>query len=115
MNTNKKFLRTVPLLVILGCGCTPAATQPGLTPSAILSVATPTPTEILPTATSIPKVLLPVRGLYTQFDRRGYPSQYWSGQVIREFNDYDEVVGHTVKEEVALQLDEMRAMGVRPG
>ena len=56
--------------------------------------------------------LLPVRGLYVQFERRGWSSEYWSGQVIQQFDTVDQVVGHTVREEVALQLDEMVKMGV---
>lgn len=55
---------------------------------------------------------LAVKGLYVQFEQRGWPSGYFSGQAIREFNDYDAVVGHTVKQEIALQLDEMKALGV---
>jgi hypothetical protein len=53
-----------------------------------------------------------VRGLYVQFEKRGWQSGYWPGQAIQEFNNFDEVVGHTVKEEIALQLDEMKKMGV---
>ena len=55
---------------------------------------------------------LEVRGLYVQFERRGWPSGYWSGDLIKNFNDFDEVVGHTVAEEVSQQLDAMRAIGV---
>ena len=47
---------------------------------------------------------LPVRGLYVQFERRGWAAEYWSGQVIRDFNTFDSVVGSTVAEEVELQL-----------
>jgi hypothetical protein len=56
--------------------------------------------------------LLPVRGLYVQFERRGWASGYWPGQVISDLNSFDDVVGHTVADEVALQLDVMRQMGV---
>jgi hypothetical protein len=64
-------------------------------------------------APAVPKAnLLPVRGLYVQFERRGWSSEYWSGQVIQQFDTLDPVVGHTVGEEVALQLDEMVKMGV---
>ena len=55
---------------------------------------------------------LPVRGLYVQFERRGWPSEYSPGQVIQNFDQPDAVVGSTVAAEVALQLDAMRAMGV---
>ena len=60
----------------------------------------------------IERPLLPVRGVYVQFERRGWASEYWSGQVIANFNSFDSVVGHTVAEEVSLQLDTMRQMGV---
>ena len=55
---------------------------------------------------------LEVRGLYVQFERRGWPSGYWSGDVIKQFTQFDDVVGHTVAEEVSQQLDAMRDIGV---
>ena len=55
---------------------------------------------------------LPVRGLFVAFERRGYPNDYAPGQVIQQFNDFDSIVGHAVKDEVALQLDAMKDMGV---
>lgn len=55
---------------------------------------------------------LPIRGLYVQFERRGWASEYWPGQVIQTFDQFDAVVGSTVAAEVALQLDTMRRMGV---
>jgi len=55
---------------------------------------------------------LTIRGLYVLFERRGYNNGYGCGQCIQEFNNLDPVVGHTVKEEVALQLDEMKKIGV---
>ena len=58
------------------------------------------------------KSLLPVRGLYVQFEKRGWPNGYWSGQVIADFNSFDSVVGHTISEEVSLQLDTMKQMGI---
>src|SRR5216683_2247928 len=51
-------------------------------------------------------------GLYTQIERRGYPSEYWSGQVIQNWTQFDSVVGSTVSQEVSLQLDKMKTMGV---
>jgi hypothetical protein len=56
--------------------------------------------------------LLPVRGLYVQFERRGSKEGFWSGQVLQLWNTTDELLGHKVSEEVALQLDEMARMGV---
>jgi len=55
---------------------------------------------------------LPVRGLYVQFERRGWPAEYSPGQVIQNFDQFDAVVGSTVAAEVALQLDTMREIGV---
>jgi len=55
---------------------------------------------------------LPVRGLWVQFEERGWPSQYWDGQALQQFNDFDSVVNSTVRSEVSLQLDKMRVMGV---
>jgi len=52
-------------------------------------------------------------GLYTQFERRGTLSEYsGSGQVIQNWDQFDSVVGSTVSQEVSLQLDKMKAMGV---
>jgi hypothetical protein len=56
--------------------------------------------------------LLPIRGLTVQFERRGYPNGYYPGDAIRDFSNYDDVVGHTVAIEIALQLDAMKLMGV---
>jgi hypothetical protein len=55
---------------------------------------------------------LTVKGLYVLFEQRGYPNGYMPGQAIQEFNNFDAVVGHTVKEEISWQLDEMKLMGV---
>jgi hypothetical protein len=63
-------------------------------------------------AISISLATLPIRGLYVQFERRGWPSEYWPGQVIQSFDQFDAVVGGTVSAEVAIQLDSMRRMGV---
>ncbi|MEK7402286.1 MAG: Ig-like domain-containing protein [Gemmatimonadota bacterium] len=55
---------------------------------------------------------LPLRGLYVQFERRGWPSGFYSGDVIRSFTDFDAVLGSTVAAEVAAQLDAIKALGV---
>jgi hypothetical protein len=65
-----------------------------------------------PTNVSNNSSRLRVRGLYTQFERRGWSSEYWSGQVISDFYIYDTVVGQTRAKEVALQLDKIQGMGV---
>jgi hypothetical protein len=56
--------------------------------------------------------LLPVRGLYVSFDRRGAGSGYYEGEAITNFTQFDSIVGHTVAEEISLQLDAMKQMGV---
>ncbi len=102
----------VVLIILYLTGCAVSDQTPP--PSAATATPAPTQTNIptTPTPTQIPKVLLPVRGLYVQFDRRGWDSGYWSGDVIHAFNLMDDMLGHTVKEEVASQLDQMASMGV---
>jgi hypothetical protein len=123
MKEHRSFWFAVIFVVMLANACVPAAQQNSGTPQSISSQAeptittipptiAPTPTALPPTPTQVPRVLLPVRGMYTQFDRRGWPSEYWSGEIINGFNKVDDVVGHTVSEEVSLQLDEMKRMGV---
>lgn len=51
-------------------------------------------------------------GLVAQFERRGWGAEYWWGQVIQDWDQFDSVVGSTVSQEVSLQLDKMKAMGV---
>ena len=53
-----------------------------------------------------------LRGLFVSFERRGWASGYYSGDAINQFNDFDSVVGSTVAQEIALQLDEMKKIGV---
>ena len=55
---------------------------------------------------------LEIRGVYVQFEKRGWPSGYWSGDLIKHFTEFDSVVGHTIAEEVSQQLDAMRTIGV---
>src|SRR5712664_505604 len=55
---------------------------------------------------------LPIRGLYVQFERRGWAAEYWSGQVIHQFDSVDAVVGTTVATEVGTQLDIIDGLGV---
>jgi hypothetical protein len=65
------------------------------------------------TLTVTPLGLLKNAGVYTQFERRGTLSEYsGSGQVIQNWAQFDSVVGSTVSQEVSLQLDKMKAMGV---
>lgn len=51
-------------------------------------------------------------GLWAQFERRGWSAEYWPGQVIQGWDQFDSVVGSTVSEEISLQLDQMKEMGV---
>lgn len=53
-----------------------------------------------------------VRGLCVQFDDRGFINGYYTGQVIKDLNTFESSLGHTVAEEVSLQLDEMKKIGV---
>src|SRR5262245_61282622 len=41
--------------------------------------------------------LLPIRGLWVQFERRGWSSGYWPGEVVQNLNMFDSVVQRTVK------------------
>src|SRR5262249_26555158 len=63
------------------------------------------------TSTSTPTQLA-TRGLFVQSERRGWPNGYYNGDLVHNWNNYDPVVGHTVSEEVALQMDVMHGMGV---
>jgi hypothetical protein len=65
----------------------------------------PVPPHITPSA-------LPIRGLYVQFERRGWSTEYWSGQVLQQFDSVDAVVGRTVAAEVGLQLGVIHGLGV---
>ncbi len=56
--------------------------------------------------------LLRSAGLWTQFERRGWGAEYWPGQTLQNWTQFDSVVGSTVSQEVSLQLDKMKAMGV---
>jgi hypothetical protein len=119
MNKHSSLYSAIVLVFALLSGCVPATLPSPATSRPIAETINSTPltpvpttTPIPPARTPIPKVLLPVRGLYVQFERRGLPSQYWSGEVINGFNKVDDVVGHTVSEEVALQLDQIKQMGV---
>lgn len=93
------------LILALVTGCAPASPQTAVPSPAVHP-------SVTPTATSSNSSLLPVRGLYVQFERRGWHEEYWSGQVLQLWNTTDQLLGHTVREEVALQLDEMVRMGV---
>lgn len=64
------------------------------------------------TVTSPGHFLLKNVGLWAQFERRGWPAEYWPGQIIQDWDQFDPVVGSTVSQEVSLQLDKMKAMGV---
>ena len=57
-------------------------------------------------------LLLPARGLYVQFEHRGWASGYYSGELLNDYNEPGPVAGHTVADEVSDQLDAMAALGV---
>jgi hypothetical protein len=46
------------------------------------------------------------------FERRGSGAGYFEGQILHEFNNTDPVIGTTVAQEISLQLDAMRSMGI---
>jgi hypothetical protein len=46
------------------------------------------------------------------FERRGAYSGYYEGQILHEFNNYDPAVGSTVADEIGVQLDVMRSLGI---
>jgi hypothetical protein len=121
---------TVLLIILSPTGCA-TPTQPPLptdrppiqpSPSATQTFQTLVPTASLaptatsipdtPTPTQIPKVLLPVRGVIGPFERRGFPSGYYEGQILHEFNNYDPSVGSTVADEIGVQLEAMRSLGI---
>jgi len=51
-------------------------------------------------------------GLFTQFERRGQLTEYWDGQIFQNWDQFDTAVGSIVSQEVSLQLDKIKAMGV---
>jgi len=46
------------------------------------------------------------------FEHRGYSSGYYEGQILREFNNYDNAAGMNVAEDIGVQLDAMRQLGI---
>ncbi|MEW6721520.1 MAG: Ig-like domain-containing protein, partial [Thermodesulfobacteriota bacterium] len=70
------------------------------------------------TVTSPGHFLLKNVGLWALFERRGieerlgWSGEYWCGQIIQNWDQFDTVVDNTVSQEVSLQLDKMKAMGV---
>lgn len=64
------------------------------------------------TVTSPGHFLLKNVGLYTLFDRRGNSHGYYGGEIIQTWDQLDWVTGSIVSQEVSLQLDKMKAMGV---
>ena len=83
--------------------------------SSLVGAMIPAKTSTVAAATAEPAkgmLILPVRGVLSPFERRGYPSGYYDGELIKTFNDFDPVVGTTVAAEVALQLDAMLSMGI---
>jgi uncharacterized protein (TIGR03437 family) len=51
-------------------------------------------------------------GLWTQFEDRGAMGGYYPGQTLHNWNNFEPAIGTTVEQEVSLQLDKMKAMGV---
>jgi len=78
----------------------------------LASLAAPVSFSAFQDAEQSGRFLVKSPGLYTQFERRGWASEYWSGEVIQNWNTFDPVVGSTVAQEVSLQLDKIKALGV---
>jgi len=51
-------------------------------------------------------------GLWTQFEDRGASGGYYPGQTLHSWNDFAVAIGSTVAQDVSLQLDRMKAMGL---
>ena len=76
--------------------------------------------------TTVGRYRVNTRGLWTEFERRGWPNGYYSGEMIRMFNQFDQELqqnslngnfpgtraSSTVGAEVGLQLDIMRGWGI---
>src|SRR5690348_2103676 len=70
-------------------------------------------TMLAPAEAATGRRLLPHIGLWVQFDNRANTfAGYWQGELIQRWNEFDSTLGHTVHEEAALQLDQMKAMGI---
>ena len=78
-----------------------------LSPGSHSAVAGPTPSAALTGRHPLGRV-----GLWVQFERRGWASGYYPGELIRNFDQFDKAVGSLVSDETSLQLDKMKAMGV---
>lgn len=53
-----------------------------------------------------------VDGLYTQFERRGFPNGYYSGQLLQMWSGVDPYTGLVPAADTSLQLDAVQQMGV---
>jgi len=107
-------LKSLLLFLVFTFGCTTITTEnPSTTPSPNLPTSTATTSLLPPTETPVGGLILPIRGVYiVNFERRGWGSGYYSGEAITNFNTVDPIVGHTVGEEISIQLDLMKEMGV---
>jgi hypothetical protein len=123
--SQKRTMLTLAALLLMAVSACAGGERPAASPPATgaiqltatnpvfpTSTASPTAIPSTPTVTPIPRVLLPVRGVIGPFERRGFPSGYYEGQILREFNNFDQFVGSTVAQEIGLQLDAMRSMGI---
>lgn len=66
------------------------------------------------TALMVKPRALAIKGLYTQFERPGWPNGYYPGEMIKEFHTQDQWIPSLgfVKDEIARQLDAIKALGV---
>jgi len=126
MRSLRKSWSVASGVLIFLCSCSGKPSLPGSNPAADFGFRPPAPVasgpvpnvSVTPTRPPRPtrdgwgRYLLLNRGLYVQFERRGWPSGYSPGETIQLFTNFDSVVNSLVSDEVSLQLDAMRAMGV---
>ena len=75
--------------------------------TAVIAVSSP-----VPAASPLGRYRSSAPGLWSRFEERGWPTQYWTGQAIQMFTQFDAIVGSTVSQEISLQLDKVKALGI---
>ena len=80
--------------------------------STVAGTATVTVSALITPPSPLGRVRSSGPGLWTQFEDRGAAGGYYPGQTLHSWNDFEPAIGTTVAQEVSLQLDKMRAMGI---
>jgi hypothetical protein len=62
-------------------------------------------------AVTVTQGAMPLRGVYMQFERRNWPSGWYSGDILDSLNTVDPSIGQTVSSEVIAQLEAIKTMG----